>query len=79
MRPPAYQLLADELRADITSGRLQPGERLPEPDWMEQARREHEAEERQYNEPDRRPRDVDWSDREDRQPDGGWTEDDIPF
>ena len=29
MRPPAYQVLADELRADITSGRLQPGERLP--------------------------------------------------
>lgn len=29
MRPPAYQMLADELRAEITSGRLQPGERLP--------------------------------------------------
>jgi GntR family transcriptional regulator, transcriptional repressor for pyruvate dehydrogenase complex len=29
VRPPAYQVLADELRADITSGRLQPGERLP--------------------------------------------------
>ena len=29
MRPPAYQLLADELRDDITSGRLRPGERLP--------------------------------------------------
>jgi GntR family transcriptional repressor for pyruvate dehydrogenase complex len=29
VRPPAYQLLADELREDITSGRLQPGERLP--------------------------------------------------
>jgi GntR family transcriptional repressor for pyruvate dehydrogenase complex len=29
VRPPAYQLLADELRADITSGRRQPGERLP--------------------------------------------------
>ena len=29
MRPPAYQMLADELRDDITSGRLQPGERLP--------------------------------------------------
>lgn len=29
VRPPAYQLLADELRAEITSGRLQPGARLP--------------------------------------------------
>jgi DNA-binding FadR family transcriptional regulator len=29
VRLPAYQLLADELRAEITSGRLQPGERLP--------------------------------------------------
>ncbi len=29
MRPPAYQQLADDLRAEITSGRLQPGERLP--------------------------------------------------
>jgi GntR family transcriptional repressor for pyruvate dehydrogenase complex len=29
VRPPAYQILADELRAEITSGRLQPGARLP--------------------------------------------------
>lgn len=29
VRTPAYQVLADELRAEITSGRLQPGERLP--------------------------------------------------
>jgi DNA-binding FadR family transcriptional regulator len=29
VRLPAYQTLADELRAEITSGRLQPGERLP--------------------------------------------------
>ncbi|BCB81665.1 FadR/GntR family transcriptional regulator [Phytohabitans flavus] len=29
MRLPAYQTLAEDLRAEITSGRLQPGERLP--------------------------------------------------
>jgi GntR family transcriptional regulator, transcriptional repressor for pyruvate dehydrogenase complex len=29
MRPPAYQMLADDLRAQITSGRLRPGDRLP--------------------------------------------------
>jgi GntR family transcriptional regulator, transcriptional repressor for pyruvate dehydrogenase complex len=29
VRPPAYQILADELREEITSGRLRPGERLP--------------------------------------------------
>jgi DNA-binding FadR family transcriptional regulator len=28
-RSPAYQILADELRAQITSGRLRPGDRLP--------------------------------------------------
>jgi DNA-binding FadR family transcriptional regulator len=28
-RSPAYQILADELREQITSGRLRPGERLP--------------------------------------------------
>jgi DNA-binding FadR family transcriptional regulator len=29
VRPPAYQTLAEDLRAEITSGRLRPGERLP--------------------------------------------------
>lgn len=29
MRTPAYKLLADDLRAQITSGRLSPGDRLP--------------------------------------------------
>lgn len=28
-RPPAYQTLADDLRAQITSGQLRPGDRLP--------------------------------------------------
>ena len=37
-RMPAYQLLADELRAEITSGRLRPGERLPtEPQLCERS------------------------------------------
>jgi hypothetical protein len=64
---------------------LQPGERPPEPDWMEQARREQEEEERKYDEPDRRPREVDWKDRDDRtRPPHhtggeGITDDDIPF
>jgi GntR family transcriptional repressor for pyruvate dehydrogenase complex len=29
VRPPAYQTLAEVIRAEITSGRLRPGERLP--------------------------------------------------
>jgi len=29
VRTPAYQSLADDIRADITSGRLRPGDRLP--------------------------------------------------
>ncbi len=29
LRTPAYQLLADDLRSQITSGQLRPGERLP--------------------------------------------------
>jgi hypothetical protein len=77
----------DDLEGEEWKHGLQPGERPPEPDWMEQARLEREAEERQYDEPDRRPREVDWSDREDRRdrkgppPEygGEWSEDDIPF
>src|SRR5205814_10463032 len=35
---PAYQLLADTLRAEITSGRLRPGDRLPaEPQLCERS------------------------------------------
>jgi hypothetical protein len=77
----------DDLEGEEWKHGLQPGERPPEPDWMEEARREQAEAERRYDEPDRRPREVDWSDRDDdRQPDdmrpssgGGWTEDDIPF
>jgi hypothetical protein len=54
-------------------------------DWEEQSRRATEERERKFNEPDERPRVVDWSDRPDRQemrrdpPDGTEMEDDIPF
>ncbi len=38
VRAPAYQLLADDLRARITSGRLRPGQRLPtEPELCAEA------------------------------------------
>jgi hypothetical protein len=62
---------------------LAPGERPPEPDWMEQARREREEEERRYDEPDERPRVLDWTNREDRKRrnpgSSGDDLDDIPF
>ena len=59
---------------------LEPGERPPGQDWEERARLEHEAEERRYDEPDERPRVLDWGDRDDRSPPpGGFKDDDIPF
>ncbi len=63
---------------------LAPGERPPEPEWVEQDRREREEEEKQYDEPDRRPRELDWSDRDEPRPvnrprGDDWREDDIPF
>jgi hypothetical protein len=77
----------DDLEGEEWKYGLQPGERPLLPDGMEEARREGEQEERQYDEPDRRPREVDWSDREDRRGRAGpppeyggeWSEDDIPF
>jgi hypothetical protein len=75
----------DDIEGEEWKHGLAPGERPPEPDWMEQARREQEEEERKYDEPDERPRVVDWKDRDDRthppQSTGGegFTDDDIPF
>jgi hypothetical protein len=56
---------------------LAPGERPPGPVWSEQARRERDEEERRYDEPDERPRTLDWTHREDRKHYGN--DDDIPF
>ena len=65
---------------------LAPGERPPEPDWIEAGRREREEEEKRYDQPDERPRVLDWSNREDRMPNsssnsppGHFPDDDIPF
>lgn len=56
---------------------MAPGEQRPEPEWAKQARLEQEEQERQYNEPDRRPRELDWTNP--KEPESGMSEDDIPF
>ncbi|CAN5547557.1 hypothetical protein BH09PLA1_BH09PLA1_35190 [soil metagenome] len=80
-----YKALDDEMgdgENDFTEGDewklgLQPGEPAPpQMYWSENSRKEWEAEQADYDAPDRRPRELDWSDRtyED-----GMREDDIPF
>ena len=69
--------LGDDLDDDIEGEEwkygLQPGDELPEPEWMSTGRREREEEERRYDEPDERPREIEWEYGE------GISEDDIPF
>jgi hypothetical protein len=76
----------DDLEGEEWKYGLEPGERPGvQSDWAETARREQEEEERKYDEPDQRPRVLDWTNREDRKPrepgppgtPGGY--DDIPF
>lgn len=83
----------DDLEGEEWKYGLAPGERPPPSSWADEGRRAWEAEQRSYDEPDERPRELDWSDREDRRgrrpewpPDGDggrdpgdWREDDIPF
>ena len=66
----------DDLEGEEWKYGLQPGERPPAPDWVEQGRREWEEEEAKYDQPDERPRVVDWGDRHDRRQ---FNDDDIPF
>jgi hypothetical protein len=76
---PLYKSLDDhddDIEGEEWKYGLEPGEPLPESERSD-ARRHWDEEEKRYNEPDQRPREVDWSDREDRQ--GPITEDDIPF
>ena len=70
----------DDLEGEEWKFGLQPGERPPEPNWMEQARREHEEEEARYDQPDERPRVIDWGNRPDRRESPKpFDDDDIPF
>jgi hypothetical protein len=66
----------DDLEGEEWKYGLAPGERPPLSASAEEARRAWEEQERKYDEPDQRPRELDWSDREDSPTFG---EDDIPF
>lgn len=67
----------DDIEGEEWKYGLSPGESPPEPQWMEEARKQQEEEDRKYNEPDQRPREIEWSDRID--PMRGSSEDDIPY
>ena len=66
----------DDLEGEEWKFGLAPGERRPLSPSDEEARRAWEEQERKYDQPDERPRELDWSDREDSTTFG---EDDIPF
>jgi len=63
----------DDIEGEEWKYGLQPGDALPEPEWLSAGRREREEEERRYHQPDERPREIDWEYGE------GISEDDIPF
>ena len=68
----------DDIEGEEWKYGLQPGEQPPEPEWAAEDRKEWEQEQKRYDEPDERPRVLDWSERYDA---GGGSieEDDIPF
>jgi hypothetical protein len=87
-----YKDLDDEMgdaASDIAEGDewklgLAPGEKVPpQAYWSENARKEWEKEQADYDAPDRRPREIESDEREDRRAGGDdeseFKEDDIPF
>jgi hypothetical protein len=73
----------DDLDGEEWKYGLQPGER-PEPQMSEEMRRQQEEEEKKYDMPDERPRELDWTNREDEprppgKPFSDFDDDDIPF
>lgn len=76
-----YQDMDDDDEDDDLEGEewklgLDPGGR-PEPEWLAEARRQEEERQKQFDEPDLRPRQVNWTPRED--PGTEFNVDDIPF
>jgi hypothetical protein len=69
----------DDLEGEEWKYGLQPGERPPEPPWAAAARKEWEQEQEKYNQPDGRPRILDWTNREESGPGASIHDDDIPF
>lgn len=70
----------DDLEGEEWKYGLEPGER-PNFPANESGGKEWEAQQQMYDEPDQRPRELDWSERKDRNPEsnGGFRDDDIPF
>ena len=75
----------DDIEGEEWKHGLAPGEQLPEPPWAAEARRHWEEQEKRYDAPDERPRELDWTDQPSRrrpprgEGTGDITEDDIPF
>lgn len=70
----------DDLEGEEWKYGLEPGQRPPpQMFWPEDARREWEDEQQKYDLPDERPRELDWSNRDDRDDGPTFRDDDIPF
>ncbi|HET6249815.1 MAG TPA: hypothetical protein VFE47_19150 [Tepidisphaeraceae bacterium] len=77
---PGYQMLDqwagedDDIEGEEWKYGLEPGQRPQptKPDWLIE-------EEKKYDEPDRRPREVDWTDTQRPERGGAFSDDDIPF
>jgi hypothetical protein len=72
------ELEEEDLAGEEWKQGLQPGEAPAEPAWQEESQQQWEDEQKQYDEPDLRPRELDWSNRPEP-PTTTMGEDDIPF
>ena len=69
----------DDIEGEEWKFGLQPGEDLPEPQWVQESRKRWEAEQKKYDAPDERPRELDWTNKRDEAGESQFREDDIPF